>query len=169
MIDIGPVFGIPIVYNERCPVPQTVGIWPFHRIVVGPSWLALTQAEREAVLHHEAAHCLGKHRELRVLYLIIAAIPVLVCLPFAITLPILLSYLLWELAQWLAKRHELEADEFAASQGHGAGMLQYLNRPEAKAAAGIVTLMEGAAFYPNRDERARALETHLKGATPCRP
>lgn len=132
--------GIPVVADGASPwIADARGFWPLKRIVVGWRWFCLSEREREAVLLHEAAHCLRWHMEKRLLYL-----PLLFLRP--------------AVAKALCAKQECEADWFAAKVGYGAELAAVLKRFPP----------EGGAFYPSLDERLpRLMEAieDFKGAT----
>lgn len=139
------IHGIPVVYDPACNTMAKVrGIWPFHRITVGPHWYALEGEARAAVLMHEVGHCRGHHGLLRLL-----AVPLVI---------------LWAIGEWcgevarvITHRQELAADLFAAEQGFGAELAETLARFPAPESP----------FYPSHDvRRAFLLERHRKEVIP---
>lgn len=164
---MGAIEGVPIFYSQDCDRPQAVGMWPHYRIVVGPSWATLPEDQQIAVLHHELGHCKGFHREWRLAMVVVAAIPVLAGIPWHYVAMALLSALLWEGAQFVARWQETRADRFAFDRGHGRAMLAYLSSREARWSASITKIVESADVYPAVEERAARLEHLLKGTEKC--
>jgi hypothetical protein len=102
------IFGIPVSVDRKSPhLARARGVWPFKRITVNPDWFRLPYGEQQAVLAHEAGHCLGFHLEIR-----IALLP-----------------LCWtKRVQKIARDHEYAADAFAARAGWGVDLLQFVFR-----------------------------------------
>ena len=129
------VMGVPIEVDAGSHlIADARGIWPSKKIVVGATYFALTEGEKRAVLHHEAAHCLKFHLEKRLL-----ALPLLFLRP--------------GIATSIAVNQELEADAFAAECGLGVELLSFLTRMVGK----------DGQFYPARAERMAALRKFILG------
>lgn len=122
------VLGIPIVRDPTFPrVAEARGLMRKH-IVVGIQWERLPMDERTAILYHEAAHCLQRHMEKRVLLV-----------------PLLLAG--FDYPNRVARAQELEADALAAKHGYGPAMARVLRRfPEMD-----------SIFYPSHAERLERL------------
>lgn len=128
------VLGIPILVDVGSHLTaDSRGIWPWKKIVLGVSWFYLAAREKEAVLMHEAAHCLKFHLEKR-----IAAIPLLFLRP--------------AFATEIAMRQELEADRFAAERGFAVELLSVLRKLGGK----------DGQFYPTFYTRAKHLNKFIK-------
>ena len=107
MMRIDTICGVPVHYSSEAGVARAIGLWPRKRILVGPLWFALPPSERQAVLYHEAKHCLAFHMEIR----------------------LLLVPLCWlGSVRRLAQRQELAADRHAADNGYGMEMLRFVRR-----------------------------------------
>lgn len=132
------ILGIPVVFAPSCPeVARARGFWPAKRIEVGLAWYALAAEARAAVLFHEAHHCRALHLEARLLLL-----PLVVLAYFVMS---------------ICRRQEIAADRFAAANGWGGPMADYLaraNQPESH-------------FYPSTSERVAELHRYLEGS--CKP
>lgn len=152
--------GIAVYVDERAGVlARSAGLWPRKRIVVNAAWELLPEPERTAVVYHELGHCRGMHMEKRVAMLAIALIPVMVAVPWPILVGVVATAIAWELATWLARQHEFDADRYAARRGHGAGLVRFLARARGP--------NDGASdFYPSHSERIEALATIPREA-PC--
>lgn len=150
--------GIPVYFDETAKATaRATGLWPRKRIILGPMWAKLPEPERTAVLYHEIGHCKALHMEGRALVTCAAFAPAVFLLPGKLLVVILVTLVLWELAAWLARKSEYDADRFAAQHGHGPALARYLCRPIA---------YDGATdFYPSRSDRIDALATQQEA--PC--
>ncbi len=101
------IYGIPVLHEPREPLAVSRGIWPRKRIIVGDAFFRHSLREQAAILHHEVAHCLKFHLEIR--YLLV---------------PVFWS----DLATRVAIRQELDADRFAADHGYGVDLLNVIRR-----------------------------------------
>ena len=125
--------GIPICVDLGSHLmADSRGIWWWKKIVLGASWFNLESTQKQAVLLHEAAHCLKFHLEKRLL-----AIPLLFLRP--------------AFATEIAMRQEIEADRFAAERGFGVELLSVLSK-----------FSHGGQFYPTFKEREAALVRIIK-------
>ena len=159
MKQIDTLEGFPIFFcEEQGEIARSTGFFWGKRVVLGPLWSRLPEPERRAVVLHEIAHCLGFHRELRVVLGFIALLPILVLFPMELLIPIFISMCLWEFATFIARRHELEADRFAAQRGMGAALVTFLHR--------AIAVSTPSDFYPSNGERIKALSEWLEEA-PC--
>jgi hypothetical protein len=130
------ICGIPVVHDPKNRfIADARGFWPRKRIAVGPSWFRLPFAVQQAILLHEAGHCLGFHLEIRLLIGLFCATR-------------------W--ARCLAHRHEFEADRFAVERGAGAGLKILLT---------MAKIIPEHYFEPPRAERISAIERLMKGAS----
>lgn len=142
--------GFPVCFDMECDqVAKASGLWPAKRIVVGSIFFMLKADEKEAVLAHEAKHCLGLHMEKRIAWLPVSAVLILL---------LWVGERLMALAAWglrrITHRHEFEADAYAAAQGYGPAMLRFLKR--------FGHAMPTDPFYPTRDERILNLDRIFK-------
>lgn len=63
------VLGILVFRDPKLTVMcEARGLWPFQKIVIGPSFERLTTREQGAVLLHEAGHCKLHHTAKRILF-----------------------------------------------------------------------------------------------------
>lgn len=146
---VSTIEGFEVYYDEHSArVARAIGLWPRKRIVVGPDWSKLPEPERVAVLYHEAGHCRAFHLEKRIVALALAAVPAMALVSWTIIAAVILSLMAWELAAWLARQGELEADRFAAARGHGQALARFLSR---------ATNHGASEFYPSHAERIAAL------------
>lgn len=108
------VLGIPVrqdanplyFWGARKPICDSQGIWPFKRIVVRPDFHRFPPREQQAILMHEAAHCLAFHSEKRLLRLVLW--------PFGIA-----AY---------CREQEFIADRFVKECGFGADLARAFSR-----------------------------------------
>ena len=101
------VLGIPVQYNPAVDtIAQSVGFLK-KKILIGNAWFRLSGVEQQAVLYHEAWHCLDFHLEKRLLLL-----------------P--LCWTQW--AQRIARKQEIDSDAYAAHVGYGEAMLRVIMR-----------------------------------------
>lgn len=62
--------GIPVRYDPNAKIiSDSRGIWPFKRIMIGPTFFNFDEREKQAILLHEAGHCLLFHLEKRIAHL----------------------------------------------------------------------------------------------------
>jgi Peptidase family M48 len=99
------IYGIPVVHEPHEPLAVTKGIWPRKRIVVGDRFFRYSRREQAAILHHEVAHALNFHLEIRWLLV-----------------PVFWS----DLALRVAIQQELDADRFAADHGYGVELMNVI-------------------------------------------
>lgn len=117
--------------------------WSFFwikRVVIGSLFWKLPFHIRNAVMAHEEGHAEMHHTEWRV-----------VCLLFA-------PWMIFD----VCKQHELDADLFAASRGHGAALIEFLKFDK-----------DCGLFHPSHAERRQHLERYeyprFAGETSTRP
>lgn len=131
---------------ESVPMASARGLWPLHWISVSGSFLMLDADTQIAVLWHEAAHCIHKHREKRLLLL-----------PF------------WWTAMFrtFCHRQEMEADRLVVDRGHGRAFLHFLKQVRAhlQHAEAKSRHHDDDHWHPELGERIAALEAYMKGAT----
>lgn len=139
---IREVCGIPVEFDPESDIVADVRGLFRPRIVVGPLWLRLPEREKMAVCYHEAGHIVHRH-----LWKRLALIPLLLVAPYFV-IP-------------MGRRHEREADEFAARHGYAAEFVahlkRYLRRPRDE---------EEEIFYDPVEERIAALLAYSREA-PC--
>jgi hypothetical protein len=104
---IEPCLGIPVRFSPAARVIcDSRGIWRWKEIVVGPDFFRFPPAEQQALLLHEAGHCLRFHVERRILAIL--------------TRP-------WAVAG-LCRAQEYEADNFVRSAGRGLALASAFSR-----------------------------------------
>lgn len=150
------ILGIPIEFhpNTTFPTADARGFFWHRRIVIGPAWMRLDPRTQRAVLLHEARHLLRFHREQRVAMCVLAALPVVLFVPWPIMAAVAGGWAIFMAMEKLMQRHELDADAFAAEHGYGKDLLALVKKsgPPPKLPT----------FYPDYEKRCDALERRIK-------
>lgn len=127
--------GVPVIYKPALKaISESRGLWPFKRIVVGPTLRAFPEREQQAILLHEVGHCKMFHLEKRILQAFTALFrPSLI-----------LAY---------CHAQEFAADEFVAGCGYGMDLARAFSRINPT----------DSPWHPRRDHRiARLIAWHSK-------
>lgn len=145
------VLGIPVEFSPFCSqIAEATGFTWNRKILVGPDYLRLPPRVQQAMLYHEARHCLGWHLEKRAAWFALAVLP-LFFLPSDVMVPILLFVALFLWLESRCSRHEMEADDFSARNGYGVELLSLVQRHPAN-----------PPFYPSFQKRCLNLEQRIK-------
>lgn len=112
-----------IVKCEKWFVARSFSFLWFKRIYVGEKMSKLPADQQMAVLAHEEGHCEHHHTEKRLL---------------ALFFPFML--------QKMCHRHEMEADRYAAMQGHASPLIKFIRR------------CNQGPYHPNNECRIEALK-----------
>lgn len=150
------ILGIPIEFHQhtKFPTADARGFFWKQKIVVGPSWMHLDPRTQRAALLHEARHLQRYHREQRIILSALLALPSLILIPWRILAAIAVTWLLYFAIEQLFRRHELDADRFAAEHGYGRDLLALVKR--------IGPPPTLPTFYPDYEKRCDALERAIK-------
>jgi hypothetical protein len=150
------VLGIPVEYHpdSKHAIADARGFGAKAKIAVGPVWHRLDAPTQMAVLYHEAGHIIGRHREKRAAMLLLLAAPSLILLPWVILCALGATAALYFIIERLAQNQESAADRFAAANGYGESMLNFVR------AAGPPPSVPF--FYPDFERRCGAIARYLK-------
>lgn len=142
---IAPCLGIPVRidlratywFGEPRPIANSQGIFRWKEIVVGPLFMQFPSREQMAMLLHEAAHCLMRHHELRILNLWRIFWP-----------PSMFRY---------CRAQEYAADRFVLGMGYGPDFARMLSRVEGEAPWPM------SLYHPPRKDRIERLIGQMPG------
>lgn len=145
--------GIPVQYSPyHRGVCDARGIWPRKRIMIGPLFNQFDMRIQQALLHHEARHCLRWHLEQRIALVLFMYLPLWLLTVRELIVIHLVGIMVWFCYE-SARQHEIDADRFAVKHGYGAELLKFLK---------ATFKPDPSRFYPNFEDRCNNIEKRIK-------